>query len=88
MRSDKNRYPHKGRYRPLLLESLAQAPDGQDLSFVDLTGRLLQVLVKPRGHTWMSQVLSLHVSRQFGCGDAATYWPRASLAVTRPEEAP
>jgi hypothetical protein len=28
----------QGRYRPLLFESLAQAPAGQDLPFADLTG--------------------------------------------------
>ena len=32
----------KGRYRPLLLDSLAQAPGGQDLPFADLTGRFVQ----------------------------------------------
>ena len=49
MRSDKNRYPHKGnryphkgRYRPPLLESLARVSDGQDLPLADLTGRFVQ----------------------------------------------
>ncbi len=32
----------KGRYRPLLLDSLAQAPGGQDLPLADLTGRFVQ----------------------------------------------
>jgi hypothetical protein len=31
-----------GRYRPLLLESLAWAPGGQDLPLADLTGRFVQ----------------------------------------------
>jgi hypothetical protein len=31
-----------GRYRPLLLESLAQAPGGQHLPLADLTGRFVQ----------------------------------------------
>jgi hypothetical protein len=32
----------QGRYRPLLLDSLAQAPAGQDLPLADLTGRFVQ----------------------------------------------
>jgi len=32
----------QGRYRPLLLDSLARAPSGQDLPFADLTGRFVQ----------------------------------------------
>jgi len=32
----------QGRYRPLLLEALAQAPGGQDLPLADLTGCFVQ----------------------------------------------
>ena len=32
----------QGRYRPLLLDSLAQAPGGQRLPVADLTGRFVQ----------------------------------------------
>jgi len=32
----------QGRYRPLLLDSLARVPSGQDLPFADLTGRFVQ----------------------------------------------